>query len=133
MTPWDVPLPPAFLPDPSGNGQSPQLRDLLTYIVRQEVHAFEQRRSERRLLRVLSPQEIGAAASQGKIAMGGAERESQHPVDEEAAVEVALQGFLDGLYLVFIDGQQQRDLAALVQLAPTSTLLFLRLVALVGG
>jgi hypothetical protein len=132
-----VPLPLALLRGVSGAKNPFRLRDLIEYIVCEEVRAFQQRQEEHRLLPVLSPQELTDAAGRGKIAMGGAD-DSQHgqhnsEVDEHAAVQIALQGFVDGLYLVFLDGQQQHDLDAPVQPHPASTLLFLRLVALAGG
>jgi hypothetical protein len=135
--PQHVPLPPALLQGVSGAVNPFRLRDLIEYIVCEEVRAFQQRQEEHRLLHVLSPQEITDAADRGKIAMGGAD-DSQHgqhngDVDEDAAVQIALQGFVDGLYLVFLDGQQQHDLDASVQPHQASTLLFLRLVALAGG
>jgi hypothetical protein len=57
----------------------------------------------------------------------------QNEVDDDVAVAVALQAFEDGLYFVFLDGQQQEDLDAEVRLRPDSTLTFIRLVALAGG
>ena len=54
-------------------------------------------------------------------------------VDLETAVGVALQGFVDGLYYVFVDGQQQRDLDGYVQLGAEAHLTFLRLTPLAGG
>lgn len=131
--PWHVTLPPAFFQATATSEPGLRLRDLLEYIVRAEVDAFRQRQEERRLLRVLSPQEINAAASTGKISMGGDLEQAGAEVDEVEAVRVALQAFEDGIYLAFIDGQPQRNLADPVQLQPASTLLFIRLVALVGG
>ena len=135
--PWYVSLPPELLRETAGAEHPFRLRDLIAYLVREEVHAFQQRQEERRLLHVLRPQEIADAASLGKVAMGGVGRPpqglQQAEVDEDAAVQVALQGFVDGLYLVFLDGQQQRELDVPVQPHPASTLLFLRLVSLTGG
>lgn len=136
-TPWHVPLPPEFFQGTASAESAPRLRDLIEYIVRQEVRAFQQRQEERRLLHVLSARQIAEGASEGKVVMGGIDNSlagrPDTEVDEEAAIQVALQGFLDGLYLVFLDGQQQQDLEAPVQISQTSTLLFLRLVALAGG
>lgn len=130
---WSIALPATFLQEVSGSEHVPSLRHLITYIVREEVRAFQIRQEWQRLLRVLQPQEVVEAARTGKISMGGAQVQEREPVDEDAAVEVALQGFQDGIYFVFIDGQKQNDLDDPVQLSATSTLLFLRLVALVGG
>jgi hypothetical protein len=68
---------------------------------------------------------------QGKVDSGGSELDQK--VEAQPAVEVALQAFEDGLYFVFVDDNQIEDLDAMVALKPTSQLLFLRLVPLVGG
>lgn len=131
--PWQVTLSPELLRAGSRPAGDFLLRDLLAALVRSEVRAFHQRQEERRMLRVLSAREIDAAARSGKISMGGVEDLAPVEVDEEAAIEVALQGFVDGIYLVFLDGQPQRELDAPVLLHAESSLLFIRLVALVGG
>ena len=131
--PWHVALPPHCLRETTANTSAFLLRDLLSYIVREEVQAFLLRQEERRILRVLSSQEIAEAAHKGKITLGGEQERASTVIDEDVAVKVALQGFEDGLYLVFVDGQQQYNLDDPVQLQPASKLLFLRLVALVGG
>jgi hypothetical protein len=107
------------------------LRSLLTYIVSAEINAFETRQSQRRLLRILSPQQIQLGLAQGKVELGGSELDQKVEVD--AAIEVALQAFEDGLYFVFIDDEQIEGLDAIAPLASHSQLLFLRLVPLVGG
>jgi hypothetical protein len=107
------------------------LRSLLTHLVFAEVSAFETRQSQRRLLRILSPEQIQLGLEQGKVESGGSELDQK--VDADAAVEVALQAFEDGLYFVFIDDEQIERLDAIAPLKPASQLLFLRLVPLVGG
>lgn len=103
--------------------------------MRAEVQTFQLRQEERRLLHVLEPHQISSAASQGKIIMGGVEPSGfiQQQPDADEAVQTALQAFTDGLYLVFLDGQQLRDLTVHINPQPGSTLLFIRLVALAGG
>jgi hypothetical protein len=131
---WYVALPSAFFQETADPEHGPLLRHLIAYIVSEEVRAFQMRQEEHHLLHILQPHELNNAASTGKISMGDAlQRSDSAPVDENAAVEIALQGFQDGIYFVFIDGQKQDDLDASVQLSATSTLLFLRLVALIGG
>ena len=107
------------------------LRDLLTQIVLAEVAGFAARQSQRRLMRIINPAEIRLGVEQGKVDSGGSDVEQV--VDPERAVETALQAFTDGLYFVFLDEQQQENLDTTVRLQPHSELLFLRLVALVGG
>ena len=45
----------------------------------------------------------------------------------------ALEAFIDGLYLVVIDGLEYRDLDAIVHLEPESRITFLRLTFLAGA
>ena len=125
---WSVPTPP---PDDDGGDGGLTLRDLIARIVRSEVAAFEKREHARRFVRVLSDVEIADGAARGKVDPGG--REPTGPVDEGGAVGAALQGFEDGLYLVILDGVEQRDLNAQVYLRPDSRLVFLRLTFLAGA
>lgn len=131
--PWQVKLSPALLRADTDTQQVFLLRDVVTALVRAEVQSFRLRQEERRILHMLSAQEINAAARTGKISMGGEDELAPVEVDEDEAVQVALQSFEDGVYLVFLDGQLQRTLDNPVQLRPESYLLFIRLVALVGG
>ncbi len=125
FTDWELTLPEAI------EIETLSLRSLLTHLVFAEVSAFETRQSQRRLLRILSPEQIQLGVEQGKIDSGGSELDQK--VEADAAVEVALQAFEDGLYFVFIDDEQIETLDTKVMLKPTSQLMFLRLVPLVGG
>src|SRR5215472_4483097 len=69
--PWHIAFPPALLQEQSDTESLFRLRNLIEYIVREEVRAFRLRQQEHLLLRVLSPHEIADAASRGKITMGG--------------------------------------------------------------
>lgn len=131
--PWQVTLSPTLLRADAETRQVLLLRDLIAALVRAEVQAFRLRQEERRVLNILNAQEINDAARAGKISMGGEKELVPVEVDEDEAVRVALQGFVDGIYLVFLDGQPQRELDGPVQLHRESSLLFIRLVALVGG
>jgi hypothetical protein len=125
FTDWELTLPEAI------ETTKLTLRSLLTHLVRAEVSAFETRQGQRRLLRILSPEQIQLGLEQGKVDSGGSELDQK--VEANAAVEVALQAFEDGLYFVFIDDEQIEGLDAIAPLTPNSQLLFLRLVPLVGG
>jgi hypothetical protein len=124
---WSVPAEPLL----GDSGDSFTLRDLIARVVRAEVGAFERREQGRRLVRALSAAEIADGAARGKVDAGG--RPATGPVDVEAAVGGALQGFEDGLYLVVLDGVEQRDLDAQVFLTADSRLVFLRLTFLAGA
>jgi hypothetical protein len=106
------------------------LRDLIRAVVRAEVQAFDKRQADRMLLRVLTPADIALGREAGKIEMGDRAPQS---VDEEAAIEAAIQAFVDGLYFVFIDDQQIEQIDQPILLHPDSRLKFIRLVALAGG
>jgi hypothetical protein len=107
------------------------LQELLTQIVRSEVAEFHTRQNQRRLTRILSAAQIDLGITKGKIESGGSDLDQN--VDIEGAVQAALQAFKDGFYLVFINDQQQEDLADLIDVGINSEMLFLRLVPLVGG
>jgi hypothetical protein len=126
---WSIPTPPGA--DPGDGGHGITLRDLITRVVLAEVAAFDHREQARRLVRVLSDIEIAEGAARGKIDAAG--RAPTGPVDAQAAVGAALQGFEDGLYLVILEGVEQRSLDSQVFPKPTSQLVFLRLTFLAGA
>ena len=126
FTDFSVPLP----PDEGAGGLT--LRTLIDRIVRSEVEAFRTRQQERRLLRALTADQIAAAVEVGKVEMGESEVEPQE-VDDDAAVGTALQAFVDGQFLVAIDGQNYRQLDQQIFLQEDSRVTFIRLTFLAGG
>lgn len=122
-----IPYPPSL----QNAGGRTTLRDLITRIVLEEVAAFRQRQEERRLYRALTAPQIAQGVGQGKVNPGGQDLDQE--VDDDSAVATALQAFEDGLYFVFIDGEQKQDLNETVYVGPDSTVTFVRLVALAGG
>ena len=125
---FSIPLP----PDCGDGGDGLTLRDLIARIVSGEVDAFIKRQEARRLTKVLSPRQIEQAAERGKIDMGGS-GEPAGQVDLTAAIQTAHQAFEDGLYLVVIDGIEQRDLDARVYFHADSHVTFVRLTFLAGA
>jgi hypothetical protein len=125
---WSVPTPPGSV---ASDGDGITLRELIAWVVRSEVASFRERANRRRLVRALTEAEIADGARRGRIDPGG--RESEDTVDAEAAVGPALQGFEDGLYLVIVDGVEQRSLDSQVYLMADSRLVFLRLTFLAGA
>ena len=107
------------------------LEQFLCRVVIQEVETFKIRQEERKLLRVLSKEEIVAGTLKGKVDMGG--RDLEQEVEPQEAIENALLAFKDGFYYVFVDEKQIEKLDEEITLYPTSHILFLRLVPLVGG
>ncbi|MBA4383982.1 MAG: hypothetical protein C0410_04545 [Anaerolinea sp.] len=124
---WRIDLPPLREQD----GDHRKLRDLITSIVIEEVKGFELRQEKRKLTQVLSTQEINQGVASGKIDSGG--RDLIQNIEIEGAVSEALQAFEDGLYFVFIDDVQYTNLDSEIYLQKDNKLVFLRLVAMVGG
>jgi len=112
-------------------GEGLTLRALITRIVREEAAAFDQRERRRRRVSVLSRDEIVESAAKGKVDPGG--RAATGPLDVDAAVGAALQGFEDGLYLVILDGVEQTELDRQIYPTAESQLVFLRLTFLAGA
>jgi hypothetical protein len=123
---WQVPWPPE-----EGGGESLTLRDLITRVVHHEVQVFEKRQEERKLVRILTEREIESGLERGRVDSGG--RDPRQKVDPDEAVGTALQAFEDGLYLVVLDEEEQRDLEKQVFLRPDSKLIFIRLSMLAGA
>jgi hypothetical protein len=124
---WQLPWP----PDEDGRGEPLTLRQLITRVVLKEVEAFKQRQDERRLVRILTERQIEEGLTKGRVDSGG--RELHQDVNPGDAVATALQAFEDGIYLVILDGEEQRDLDREVHLQPDSRLVFVRLVMLAGA
>ena len=122
---WSIPFP----PDLGEGGLT--LRQLITRVVAAEVEAFRKRQTEQQLLHALTAPAIEKGVTRGKVNMGG--RNLKQEVDEDEAVATALQAFEDGLYLVIVDGQEQRDLEGEVHVRPDSHVTFVRLAMLAGG
>jgi hypothetical protein len=123
---FSIPFPPEL-----GEGGSVTLRDLISRVVQHEVAAFKQRQADRKVIHVLTARQIEEGAARGKIDSGG--RDLEQEVDPEQAVGTALEAFEDGLYLVVVDGVEQRSLDNQVFINPDSRVAFVRLVMLAGG
>ena len=124
---WSLPWAPECHP----GGEPLTLRELITRIVREETAAFRQRQREQRLVRILTAPQIEEGLAKGRVLTGG--RDLHQSVEDEQAVAAALQAFEDGLYLVILDGEEQRELERQVWLRPDSELVFLRLTVLAGA
>lgn len=124
---WSIPVPPEF-----SEAGGATLRRLIDSIVRAEVAAFRQRQQERRFVRALTNHQIAERAESGRISMGESEVPTQ-AIDADAAVVAAWTAFEDGLYLVSIDGVEQKSLDQQIYVHEGSRLVFIRLTLLAGG
>lgn len=127
---WSIPIPPDNS-DGDGDGGL-TLRDLIERIVVEQVALFRTRQQDRQFLRALTAAEINDAVDRGKVDLGGSEVPIQD-VDEEQAIANAIQAFEDGIYLVVIDQQEQKDLDKQLFLNEESRITFIRLTMLSGG
>jgi hypothetical protein len=116
---------------PVASDHARTLRALLTDLVSAEVAGYEQRRGAQQLLHVLTETAVGLGQSSGRIVSGGRVVPPAPPLEE--AISRAVQAFADGLFYVFLDGQQLEDLDAPITMGPASRLRLVRLVALAGG
>lgn len=107
------------------------LHSLIEAVVRFEVDAFRLRQLDGRLLQVLSREQIAAGTEVGRVVSGGSDLDQE--VDADDAVATALEAFGDGLFFCFVDDRQVATLEESVTVHADSTLLFVRLVPLVGG
>ncbi len=118
--------------DPGSSGDDGlTLRQFIERVVRTEVAAFAERQESRKFVRALSEGDIEKAAARGKVESGG--NEHTDDVDVDRAIGTALMGFEDGLYLVLIDGEEQRDLDKQIWVSDDTSVVFLRLTFLAGA
>lgn len=115
---------------------STSLRSLIAATVRSEVAAFHAREADRSTLRVLTSGDTASGRAQGKITSGKTTAKGPGEaieVDVDAAIEAALLAHHDGLYQVVVDDEPVDALDDVVQVSPTTSVMFIRLVALSGA
>ena len=107
------------------------LRALLAELVRVELEAYDHRRDDQLVLRILTPKDLAEGQATGRFTSGG--RDVPKAPDLETATARAIEAFVDGLFLVILDGRQIEEIDAPVEVTPDSRLRLVRLVALAGG
>ena len=115
----------------AATGAPVTLRQVITRIVRREVESFRERQEAQQFTRILTHRQITDGLRQGRVIPG--DRDLHQEVDAEQAVANALQSFVDGIYLLILDGEEQRDLNREVHVDDDSQVTFVRLVMLAGG
>jgi len=106
------------------------LEDLIRSCVAGEVGRFNASRTDPTILPFLSPAEIQSKANLGKVGFGDLANTDE--VNLEEATSTALQGWKDGLFLVFIDDDEIKDLDAPLSLTEGSNVTFMRMTFLTG-
>ena len=107
------------------------LRELIESIVRAEVAAFVARARDERFVRVLTAETLMEGLESGTVRSGG--RDVAADIDPEDAVKTAIKAQLDGLFQTIVSDEPVDDLDAVVEIRDGTTVMFLRLVPLVGG
>lgn len=113
------------LPDEIGS-----LREVITAVVRREVERFNARSTGQSIFPYLTPEQVEAQAQEGKVGFQAAYDDRK--ADADAAVEVALQAFEDGIYKVLVNEEVIEELDAPLTVEPGSILTFIRLTLLSG-
>jgi len=106
------------------------LENLLTKLVVQQYSAFREQ-IETPILPILSSLAINTQAAQGKIDFKTIYNPNLE--DQKKAIEVALQAFEDGLFVVFIDDEPIDDLSTILSIDTTTIFTFIRLTFLTGS
>ena len=112
-------------------GHSPLLEDLLKAVVKQQVEEFNDKPFEKNLLPFLSKDEIQNQAESGKVGFGSVYNEKK--ADLAGARETALQAFEDGMFSVFADDVEIRNLKDEVIISESTVITFIRLTFLAGS
>jgi hypothetical protein len=118
--------------DPIGDNETGdpfRVRHLITKLVVETLRDFHLREGARSFA-VLTTEKIAEGLTKGRF---GSAREEAQKVDVDQAIGQALQAFEDGLFLLFVDEIEKRDLEELVVLKIDSQVTIIRLVALAGA
>ena len=106
------------------------LKDLIAAVVDTEVSAYNSKRMDTVVTHFLTEEELEGDARRGKIGFG--RMASGQKADCEKARAAALQAYEDGLFRVFVNGDEQSSLEAEAAVSEGDTLTFVRLAFLSG-
>ena len=106
------------------------LEELLIGCVKNQVEAFNKKRTEVNVIGFLSPAEIQEKAESGKVEFG--ELANTDLANLQKAIDNVLLAFKDGLFVVFVDEDEITDLKAPLDLTSESVIAFIRMTFLVG-
>lgn len=106
------------------------LQELLVGCVKNQVEAFNKKRVEVNVVGFLSPAEIQDQAQSGKVDFG--DLANKDLAVEHKAIDNVLLAFKDGLFVVFVDGDEVTSLDTPLQLTKESIVAFIRMTFLVG-
>ncbi|QWX84835.1 hypothetical protein H0I23_04115 [Cellulophaga sp. HaHaR_3_176] len=107
------------------------LNELLVGCVKNQVEAFNKKRTEVNIIGFLSPTEIQEQAQSGKVDFG--DLTNKNLAVEQEAIDNVLVAFKDGLFVVFVDGNEVTTLETPLVLTEESVIAFIRMTFLVGS
>lgn len=107
-----------------------KLEDLLSACVKNEVKQYNELRTNTNLISFLSNSSINDQAESGKVGFGDLNNTQMANLDK--SLKIVLQGFIDGLFVVFINNEEVKSLDQEINLDETSSVTFLRLSFLTG-
>ncbi|WP_024480332.1 hypothetical protein [Cellulophaga baltica] len=107
------------------------LKELLEACVKNQVEAFNKKRLEVNVVGFLSPTEIQEQAESGKVDFGELANKDLAVVQE--AIDNVMVAFKDGLFVVFVDGDEITMIEAPLTLTDESVIAFIRMTFLVGS
>ncbi|MDM8338884.1 hypothetical protein [Mediterranea massiliensis] len=112
-------------------GETPQtVQSLIKAIVCWQVDEYNARPGENDLLKFLTQEEINNQAAAGKISFGVNYNDKQALAED--AVRNALQSYEDGIFRLFINGEEAGTADSSLYLNEGDTLTFIRLAMLSG-
>lgn len=106
------------------------VHDLIAETVRICVNDYKRRLEKQDAVKVLDKEIMEELSGIGKIAFGISYGENMP--NEQEAVDTAVTAFQDGLYRIFLDGEELSDLQQSIVLKEDTELTFIRLTMLAG-
>ena len=106
------------------------LRQLIEICVKSELKKYNDKRTNNHLINFLSTEAIQHQCKLGKIDFGYIKNNTTAVLEQ--SLDNALQGYEDGLYLVFIDGEEIDELDQQIDINKASVVAFLRMTFLTG-
>ena len=106
------------------------VKELLTEFVTININEFNNGFTENDIVPYLTDEKINDLSDAGKISFGVDYNEQKQ--DLEKAIENALQSYEDGIYRVFVNDEEMREIDCEINLKENDELTFVRLTLLAG-
>jgi len=104
-------------------------KDLITFIVTENVRAYNAKSVDAPLFKYLTQKEFEAGEELGKIGFG--DRKNEKEQNAEKAIDNAIQCFEDGIYRILINENEVAGLGT-IDIKENDIITFIRLVMLAG-